>query len=53
MGGSGSYKSMLSISRPRLRFAHLDTDGGRGTCILNVGVYERRLHGFLTQKSTM
>jgi hypothetical protein len=38
---------------PRLRFAHLDPDGGRGMCIRNAGVHEHMLHGFLTQKSTM
>jgi hypothetical protein len=53
MAGSGSYKSMLSISQPRLRLAHLDPDGGRGTCIWKVGVHEHGLHSFLTKKSTM
>lgn len=53
MGGSGSYKPMLLVSWPRLHLAHLDSDGGRGTCIRNAGVHEHTLHGFWTQKSTM
>jgi len=53
MGGSESCKPLLSMSWPRLPFAHLDPDGGRGTFIRNAGVHEHMLHGFLTQKSTM